>query len=147
FFQAEDGIRVFHVTGVQTCALPICIGMDNIYGYITDVKDFKGLKTSKIITAEEVQQFKKDQKIQLVDVRTATEYNSGHIEGFENITLNSLEKNAAKIQKDAPVIIHCQSGVRGAMAYSILENLGYTNILNYSGSINDWSAKKLPLVK
>src|SRR5690606_40745137 len=25
FFQAEDGIRDFHVTGVQTCALPICI--------------------------------------------------------------------------------------------------------------------------
>src|SRR5690625_942175 len=25
FFQAEDGIRVGHVTGVQTCALPICI--------------------------------------------------------------------------------------------------------------------------
>src|SRR5690606_40108431 len=25
FFQAEDGIRVFHVTGVQTCALPIYI--------------------------------------------------------------------------------------------------------------------------
>src|SRR5690606_40227831 len=24
FFQAEDGIRHFHVTGVQTCALPIC---------------------------------------------------------------------------------------------------------------------------
>src|SRR5690606_39639018 len=24
FFQAEDGIRYFHVTGVQTCALPIC---------------------------------------------------------------------------------------------------------------------------
>src|SRR5690606_41038704 len=27
FFQAEDGIRVFHVTGVQTCALPIFIGL------------------------------------------------------------------------------------------------------------------------
>src|SRR5690606_39615460 len=26
FFQAEDGIRGFHVTGVQTCALPICPG-------------------------------------------------------------------------------------------------------------------------
>src|SRR5690606_40423245 len=25
FFQAEAGIRVFHVTGVQTCALPICL--------------------------------------------------------------------------------------------------------------------------
>src|SRR5690606_40653800 len=28
FFQAEDGIRDFHVTGVQTCALPICGGDD-----------------------------------------------------------------------------------------------------------------------
>src|SRR5690606_41176022 len=29
FFQAEDGIRAFHVTGVQTCALPIClVGQD-----------------------------------------------------------------------------------------------------------------------
>src|SRR5690606_39980452 len=27
FFQAEDGIRDFHVTGVQTCALPICLGI------------------------------------------------------------------------------------------------------------------------
>src|SRR5690606_1234035 len=27
FFQAEDGIRAFHVTGVQTCALPICGGV------------------------------------------------------------------------------------------------------------------------
>src|SRR5690606_39858517 len=28
FFQAEDGIRDFHVTGVQTCALPICVCAD-----------------------------------------------------------------------------------------------------------------------
>ena len=125
----------------------IRIGMDNIYGYISDVNELNGLKTSNIITAKEVQQLMKDKNVQLVDVRTATEYASGHIKGFENITLNSLEKNVSKIQKDAPVIIHCQSGVRGAMAYSILEKLGYNNILNYSGSINDWSAKKLPLVK
>src|SRR5690606_40407459 len=30
FFQAEDGIRDFHVTGVQTCALPICSLTSNI---------------------------------------------------------------------------------------------------------------------
>src|SRR5690606_41158129 len=28
FFQGEDGIRDFHVTGVQTCALPISVVMD-----------------------------------------------------------------------------------------------------------------------
>src|SRR5436309_7188444 len=38
FFQAEDGIRDFHVTGVQTCALPICglssvaLRYANVYG-------------------------------------------------------------------------------------------------------------------
>ena len=31
FFQAEDGIRDIGVTGVQTCALPICVGEDNVY--------------------------------------------------------------------------------------------------------------------
>src|SRR5215510_6120986 len=30
FFQAEDGIRDGHVTGVQTCALPICDGVDAV---------------------------------------------------------------------------------------------------------------------
>src|SRR5690606_41003669 len=29
FFQAEDGIRDFHVTGVQTCALPICLSRED----------------------------------------------------------------------------------------------------------------------
>src|SRR5690625_6257927 len=33
FFQAEDGIRDGHVTGVQTCALPIYLGTGTKYGY------------------------------------------------------------------------------------------------------------------
>src|SRR5690606_15804847 len=32
FFQAEDGIRDFHVTGVQTCALPISVNFGFLYG-------------------------------------------------------------------------------------------------------------------
>src|SRR5690606_725546 len=41
FFQAEDGIRDFHVTGVQTCALPILeqIGKDVIGGFIQGLKE------------------------------------------------------------------------------------------------------------
>src|SRR5256885_9829405 len=30
FFQAEDGIRDYKVTGVQTCALPICVALVQI---------------------------------------------------------------------------------------------------------------------
>ena len=32
FFQAEDGIRDYKVTGVQTCALPICLGTEGSKG-------------------------------------------------------------------------------------------------------------------
>src|SRR5690625_8023386 len=37
FFQAEDGIRYGHVTGVQTCALPIWIGDQEQYAALTAV--------------------------------------------------------------------------------------------------------------
>src|SRR5207302_4468826 len=37
FFQAEDGIRDFHVTGVQTCALPICRTVEAFAGYAVQV--------------------------------------------------------------------------------------------------------------
>src|SRR5207253_4894652 len=36
FFQAEDGIRDGHVTGVQTCALPICIAAHGTYDDLSD---------------------------------------------------------------------------------------------------------------
>src|SRR5690606_39879613 len=39
FFQAEDGIRDFHVTGVQTCALPIYLGPIGANG-LANARDF-----------------------------------------------------------------------------------------------------------
>src|SRR5690625_5508857 len=36
FFQAEDGIRAGHVTGVQTCALPISAAVEESYRWSTD---------------------------------------------------------------------------------------------------------------
>src|SRR5690606_40866840 len=36
FFQAEDGIRDFHVTGVQTCALPILFKLSALASTIAD---------------------------------------------------------------------------------------------------------------
>lgn len=117
------------------------IGMDNIYGYTEQVQPAQTSK-SKIIYADEVKYYLKRNDIQLIDVRTEAEYKSGHIAGFSNIALNDLEANLHKISKDKPVIIHCQSGVRAAMAYSILQKHGFDNVLNYSGGINDWIGKE-----
>src|SRR5690606_41209504 len=47
FFQAEDGIRDFHVTGVQTCALPIYRrgtgGLDMELGWFALIQPYRNL--------------------------------------------------------------------------------------------------------
>src|SRR5690606_40663097 len=42
--QAEDGIRYFHVTGVQTCALPICLLACTAFVPLEDVMAFLNKK-------------------------------------------------------------------------------------------------------
>jgi len=124
------------------------IGMDNIYGYITNPSEQNlALQNVKTIDIETFKSYLENKNIQKIDVRTESEYKSGHINGVENIALNTLEKNLDKINKKEPVIIHCQSGARAAIAYSILIKHGFENILNYSGGINDWVEKKNELVK
>ncbi|CAM3245868.1 MBL fold metallo-hydrolase [Empedobacter stercoris] len=124
------------------------IGMDNIYGYITNPSEQNlALENVKTIDIDTFKSYLGNKNIQKIDVRTENEYKSGHIKGVENIALNTLENNLDKINKKEPVIIHCQSGARAAIAYSILVKNGFENILNYTGGINDWKDKNNELVK
>lgn len=124
------------------------IGMDNIYGFTTQPSTSNiPLEIVKVIDEETFKLYLGEENVQKIDVRTEIEYNSGHIDGVENIALNTLERNLDRINKSKPVIIHCQSGTRAAIAYSILVKNGFDNILNYSGGINDWVDNMNELVK
>jgi phage shock protein E len=58
----------------------------------------------------------------IVDVRSESEFASGHIKGSKNIPLNTLESKINEIKKwDKPVIACCLSGMRSAQATSILK--------------------------
>ncbi|MFN3939052.1 MAG: rhodanese-like domain-containing protein [Chitinophagales bacterium] len=61
----------------------------------------------------------------IIDVRTRSEFNAGHIKGSVNIPLNLLEANLKKLDKSKPVITCCASGMRSASARSILKAKGY----------------------
>jgi phage shock protein E len=62
----------------------------------------------------------------LVDVRTAEEYASGHIEGAVNVPLVEIEKHSEKIEdKTRPVVVYCTSGARSSKVTRILRELGY----------------------
>lgn len=118
------------------------IGLDNIAGYITDVNSL-GLDLKKVnnISIEEFKEKMNNDEIQIVDVRGASEYNSGHVEGADNVFVGTLPKNLKKIDKNRPVMIHCQAGDRSSIAYSILVANGFDTIMNYGGGMAEW--KKL----
>jgi rhodanese-related sulfurtransferase len=70
---------------------------------------------------------------QIIDVRTKSEYQGGHIRGSVNIPLNTLQQSLSKIKKDKPVITCCASGMRSASAKSILKASGFTEVHNGGG--------------
>lgn len=68
---------------------------------------------------------------QLIDVRTAPEYASGHIEGAVNLSLQALQAGSMpKVPKDEPVYVYCQSGNRSGQAAAILKAAGYQNVID-----------------
>ena len=115
------------------------IGLDNIYGFITDVED-TGIKLEKvdIIDSKELKFYVSQGNVQIVDVRGLTEYENGHIEGADHVFLGTIGNNLDKISKGKQVIIHCQAGDRAAIAYSLLSRNGFENVKNYSGGMKDW---------
>lgn len=74
----------------------------------------------------------RDGSVTLLDTRTADEYHTGHIEGFQNIPVDELRERLKEIEKEKPVYVICQSGLRSYIAARILEGNGY-KAYNFSG--------------
>ena len=118
------------------------IGMDNVYGYVSDVAHLGvALEKPDIIGIDAFKSRKDRNDVQVIDVRTEGEYHAGHINGAVNLPLATLGANLDKVSKDKEVIIHCQSGARAAIAYSILRKNGFENIKNYPGGMNEWKGR------
>ena len=93
---------------------------------------------NEVITILETQTFKDsitNKKVQLIDVRTPDEYNSGHIETAENIDFFSeefmIEFN--KLDKEKPVYIYCKSGNRSGQSAIKLKDMGFKEIYDLKG--------------
>ncbi len=81
---------------------------------------------------EDLDSLPRDGSITLLDVRTAAEYSRGHIDGFQNIPVDELREHLEEIEKEKPVYVICQSGLRSYIAARILEGNGY-KAYNFSG--------------
>jgi len=83
----------------------------------------------------------------LIDVREQVEWDAGHIPGALFIPLGQLDQEiaAAVPDKGAEIIMQCRSGARSGRGTDLLQQLGYTNVVNMAGGILQWQADGLPV--
>lgn len=97
-----------------------------------------------IINAEELSaRLKAGEEINLVDVREPDERAAFNIGGtFLPLgKIQTMQTDEIDELKDQEVVIYCRSGNRSGQACLILETMGFTNVKNLAGGMNDWQAK------
>lgn len=120
------------------------IGLDNIYGYISNIEDLGlELETQDIIDINEFESYIGDKNAQIVDVRGSSEYETYHVGGADHIFVGSLPDNLDKLDQDKQIVIHCQSGDRATIAQSYLAKKGFKDVKNYSAGMKEWMALKV----
>lgn len=92
--------------------------------------------------ASEFKEAIQSKKVQLVDVRTAGEFHSGHINKAVNIDFfksGEFEKSFQKFDKETPVYVYCRSGARSMNAAKKLVKMGFKRIVNLKGGYMAWN--------
>lgn len=100
----------------------------------------ENLETEKVAQFHwnEVEKLKCDGSMTLIDVRTAEEFDSGHIKGFFNIPVDELREHIEEFDIKKPVYVVCQSGLRSYIACCILSQHGF-ECYNLSGGYGFYS--------
>ncbi len=77
----------------------------------------------------------------ILDVRTAEEFESGHIEGALNIDIRGGEDFFASIEaldKSKSYFVYCRSGARSGQACQLMSQLGFSAVYNLDGGVLAW---------
>lgn len=106
-----------------------------------------GKSAVKEATVQDVKRATEIRNIQFIDVRSKSEYQSGHAAKSVNIPLEELEKESAKLDKDKPVYVICQTGKCSQQGAEILEKAGFKEIYNVQGGTTAWEKAELPIEK
>ncbi len=97
----------------------------------------------KVVSPEEMKTLLEMEDVQLVDIRTPEEYQTGFIEYSQNINFLSptFEDDILNLDKSKPVLVYCKSGKRSAKCSKKLKAAGFVKIYDLEGGIAKWKYK------
>ena len=118
------------------------IGCDRVVGYLPDIERLSDtgveLEIVRQRTVGDVHDDIASGTVSVLDVRSASEYGDGHIEGAVNIHAGRLPDHLAEIPRDREVVVHCETGFRSSIASSVLLAHGVRNVSNMTGGYAAW---------
>ena len=86
--------------------------------------------------------------IQLIDVRTIEEYNSGYIGGALNIDFykSSFIDSINVLDKSKTTVVYCKSGNRSSKSALMMKSLGFKNVYNLKEGMNGWLSNRNEII-
>jgi len=126
----QAGLTVFDLEHLELAYAPP-------YGSAKDPVNMAGFVASNVLRGDvEIvhPEYLKNEPadVQILDVRSPSEYSGGHLDKALNIPLNDVRDNLAKLDKGRRIMVYCGVGYRGYVAYRILKQLGY-EVVNLDG--------------
>jgi rhodanese-related sulfurtransferase len=85
----------------------------------------------------------------MVDVRTAADFEKGHILNAVNVPEAEIGDRVGELQKRAgkPLIIYCGNGIGSGRAAARLVGAGIKPVYNLKGGLSAWESAGLPVVR
>jgi hydroxyacylglutathione hydrolase len=129
------------------------VGIESVKGYLAGgiaVWHDAGFEVAVLpqITVNELHELiSEPTPLQIVDVRRPPEYESGHVPQALTVPLLSLQQNLSNLPLDPtkPTAVICAGGYRSSAATSILQQHGFSNLLNVAGGTSAWIAAGFPV--
>ncbi len=85
----------------------------------------------------------------VVDVRTYDEYATGHLGDalLVDYYAEDFADRLAELPRDRPYLVYCRSGNRSGETLRIMQELGFTDVVDIDGGILAWEAAGLPVTR
>lgn len=96
------------------------------------------------VSPEILNNWLKENRVQLIDVREAIEYREEHLMGAELIPLSQFNPESINHHPGKNIVIYCRSGNRSSQAVQKLANLGCNHVFNLEGGLPAWKAAGYP---
>jgi rhodanese-related sulfurtransferase len=74
----------------------------------------------------------------LLDVREPEEYAAGHVPGAVNLPQSELASRLDELQRQVPIYVVCQGGMRSRRAAQFLRQMDFTDVVNVAGGTSAW---------